>query len=146
MSGNGRQRQFVDTNIFLYAYDNSDPVKQKKAAALIKSLWDNRCGCISIQVLQELYVNLTGKIPYPISSIEAKQIIMDLKSWMHHVPDSKSLEKAIDIECRFGLSFWDAMILCSAQQMQCSILWTEDLNAGQNYDGVLVKDPFSCRC
>jgi predicted nucleic acid-binding protein len=142
MSDKWQQRQFVDTNIFLYAYDISDPAKRKKAADLIKSLWGNKCGCISIQVLQELYVNLTRKIPHPMSSIEAKQIIVDLKSWKHHVPDSISLEKAIDMESKFRLSFWDAMILCSAHQMQCSILWTEDLNAGQNYDGVLVKNPF----
>lgn len=142
MSDNGKLWQFVDTNIFLYAYDISDPTKQKQAAELIKKLWDSRCGCISIQVLQELYVNLTRKIPHPMNPDEAKQIIIDLKSWKHHVPEYKSLEKAIDIESTFRLSFWDAMILSSAQQMQCSILWTEDFNTGQNYDGIVVKNPF----
>jgi len=142
MNAEEKKLQFVDTNVFLYAYDVSDPVKQEKAAALVKDMWNKKKGCVSIQVLQELYVNLTKKIPQPISRAEAAQIIKDLGQWKCHSPDLASLEQTIDLENRFQVSFWDAMIINSAQQMQCAVLWTEDLNAGQDYEGVLVKNPF----
>jgi len=135
--------QFVDTNIFLYAYDVSDPAKQKEAKALIRRLWDSRLGRVSIQVLQELYVNLTRKVNPPLEGLKAKQIISDLGHWKHHVPDVASLQKAADLEHCYKLSFWDAMIICSAQEMQCSIIWTEDLNDGQKFNGTVVKNPFN---
>ncbi len=136
------QRQFVDTNIILYAYDCSDPVKHSKARALLHNLWDTGLGSVSVQVLQELYVNLTHKIPNFLSSIEARQIILDLGRWRYHAPGLDGLLKAIDIQQRYQLSFWDAMVVCSAQSLQCSILWTEDLNPGQDYDGVRALNPF----
>ena len=77
MSDNQHQRQFVDTNIFLNAYDSSEPVKKKTAEKLISALWQSRQGVISIQVIQELYVNLTRKLPKPVSAELAAQIITE---------------------------------------------------------------------
>ena len=143
MSGNDHQRQFVDTNIFLYAYDLSEPVKRKKAQQLISSLWHSRQGVISIQVLQELYVNLTRKIPKPINPELATQIITDLGQWILHQPTLSDLKRAIELEKSHSLSFWDAMIVSSALQMGCKLLWTEDLNSGQYMEGLVIRNPFS---
>jgi predicted nucleic acid-binding protein len=67
--------QFVDTNMLVYAYDNQDAQKQQQAKALLRQLWREQSGCISIQVLQEFYVTTTRKLTKPLSSVEASQII-----------------------------------------------------------------------
>lgn len=143
MSGNDNQRQFVDTNIFLYAYDLSEPVKRKKAQKLISSLWHSRQGVISIQVLHELYVNLTRKIQKPINAEHAAQIITDLGQWILHEPTPVDLKRAVELEKLHRLSFWDAMIVSSARQMGCKLLWTEDLNSGQSIEDLVIRNPFS---
>lgn len=136
------QRQFVDTNIFLYAYDLSEPVKKKQAELLVSTLWQSKHGAISIQVLQELYVNLTRKLPKRISSELAVQIITGLGQWHLHKPTLPDLQRAIELEKAFSISFWDAMIVSSALQMGCKVLWTEDLNSGQYINDLVIRNPF----
>jgi len=136
-----RSYEFVDTNIFLYAYDLSDAGKRQKAQALISHLWETGRGCISIQVLQELYVNLTLKIPRPLTPQVATQIISDLGQWRLHIPELSSLIEAVNIQQRHQVSFWEAMIICSAKELDCITLWTEDLNPGQRYEGIDVVNP-----
>ena len=136
-----RSYEFVDTNIFLYAYDLSDAGKRQKAQALIAHLWETGRGCISIQVLQELYVNLTLKIPRPLTPQVATQIISDLGQWRLHIPERSSLIEAVNIQQRHQVSFWEAMIICSAKELDCITLWTEDLNPGQRYEGIDVVNP-----
>jgi predicted nucleic acid-binding protein len=113
MSGD---RMFVDTNILLYAYDDSAGTKRDQARALLEELWESREGCLSVQVLQEFFVNATRKIAKPLS--------------------------AIGIHQRAGISFWDSMIVRSAAEMGCNVLYSEDLNTGQDYSGVRVENPF----
>ncbi|MEW6541006.1 MAG: PIN domain-containing protein [Bacillota bacterium] len=134
--------QFVDTNILIYAYDVSSTEKHRRASALVSELWDSGRGCLSIQVLQEFYVNLTQKIPHPLTRLETVRIIDDLGRWRLHKPGLKSVIDAIDIQQRNKISFWDAMIICSAKEMGCKNIWTEDLNANQLYDGIEARNPF----
>ncbi len=136
------QKEFVDTNIFLYAYDSATPEKGRKAKRLISALWDSGQGVISIQVLQELYVNMTRKLPNPISPELATQIITDLGQWHLHRPKLEDLQRAIELEKINSISFWDAMIVSSAQQMGCKVLWTEDLNSGQYIGDLVIRNPF----
>jgi len=75
MSGN---RQFVDTNVLVYAYDVTAGDKHSRARALVNELWDTREGCLSVQVLQEFFVTTTRKIPRPLEAPAAAQIIDDL--------------------------------------------------------------------
>ncbi len=72
MSGN---RQFVDTNILVYAHDVTAGDKHSRARALVEELWDTRQGCLSVQVLQEFFVTTTRKIPKPLEAPAAAQII-----------------------------------------------------------------------
>ena len=137
-----KRRQFVDTNILVYAHDASAGEKHIKAKKLITDLWNSREGCLSIQVLQELYVTLTKKVAYPLKPEIAADIINHLGQWVIHTPDVDNILKAIDIQQQFNLSFWDAMIVCSAKSTNCDILWSEDLNTGQIYEGVKVINPF----
>lgn len=134
--------QFVDTNVLVYAYDNQDAQKQQKAKTLLHQLWREHSGCISIQVLQEFYVTTTRKLAHPLSIIEASQIISDLGLWRIHQPQVEDILSAIQIQQRYQLSFWDSMIVRSAIQLGCSIIWTEDLNAGQLIEGCKIQTPF----
>jgi predicted nucleic acid-binding protein len=139
MSGN---RKFVDTNVLVYAHDVTAGDKRDRARALLEELWDTREGCLSVQVLQEFFVTTTRKIPKPLDASAAGQIINDLGRWHVHAPAAPDVLAAIDIHRRTGASFWDAMILRSAQELACPILYSEDLNPGQAYAGVRVSNPF----
>jgi predicted nucleic acid-binding protein len=138
MSGN---RRFVDTNILVYAHDDSAGVKRDQARSLVEQLWESRDGCLSVQVLQEFFVCVTRKIAKPLDAETAKEIVADLSRWHVHVPASHDVLGAIGIHQRTGISFWDAMIVRSAAQMGCDVLYSEDLNTGQEYSGVLAENP-----
>ena len=101
-----------------------------------------RHGCLSVQVLQEFFVTTTWKLPRPLEAPAAAQIVDDLAHWHVHSPAVADVRAAIDIHQRTGASFWDAMILRSAQELGCQILYSEDLDAGQEYEGVEVRNPF----
>lgn len=136
------RRQFVDTNVLVYAHDTSAGIKHEKARDLILSLWDSRQGCISLQVLQEFYVTIVQKVAKPAALETAARIIADLGQWILHVPDVEDVLEAIEIQQRNELSFWDSLIICSAKKLGCDVIWTEDLNTGQRYEGIVVLNPF----
>ena len=138
-----RARQFLDTNVLVYAHDTSAGVKHEKAKALVGRLWETRDGCLSVQVLQEFYVTVTRKVTKPIDSAEAAQIISDLATWRIHEPGAQDVLGAVEIHRRYGISFWDAMIIQSASRLGCNLVWSEDLNPGQIYDQVTVRTPFA---
>jgi predicted nucleic acid-binding protein len=139
MSGD---RRFVDTNILLYAHDVSAGAKRDRARALLEELWESREGCLSVQVLQEFFVNATRKIARPLSAETAKEIIADMSRWHVHVPAADDVLGAVGIHQRAGISFWDSMIVRSAAEMGCKVIYSEDLNPGQDYSGVRLENPF----
>ena len=100
--------QFVDTNIFVYAHDLSAGRKQEIAKDLMIQCWEEKTGCLSIQVMQELYVTLTQKIKQPLDRGEAQHLIADLSHWTVHTPGSKDVLDAIDLQGEYSLSFWEA--------------------------------------
>jgi len=134
--------QFVDTNVLIYAHDLSAGEKHRRAQELMRHLWQSQDGCLSIQVLQEFYVNVTQKVARPLPRDTASQIIADLSAWQVHVPHVNDVLDAIRLQGRYGISFWDAMIVASAIRLGCQRIWSEDLNPGQTYDQVTVVNPF----
>ena len=133
---------FVDTNIFVYAHDISAGSKRKQAQTIVRDLWESGRGCLSVQVVQEFYVTITRKVLRPLSSQQALNIINDLSVWRIHAPNVTDVQRAIAIQTKYGVSFWEAMILQSAVHLGCNRVWSEDLNSGQTYNGVLVENPF----
>ncbi|HTX84218.1 MAG TPA: PIN domain-containing protein [Streptosporangiaceae bacterium] len=121
-------RQFVDTNVLVYARDLTAGDKHDRARALLEGLWDSREGCLSIQVLQEFFVTTTHTIPKPLEASSAARIIADLARWHVHAPDTRDVLAAIEIHQQTGASFWHAMILRSAEELGCQLLHSEDLN------------------
>ena len=74
----------------------------------------------------------------------ALQIVECLSSWRVHVPAAEDVLQAIKVHQRYGISFWDAMIICSASALGCRVIWSEDLSAGQHCGVVKVVNPVSC--
>ena len=91
---------------------------------------------ISVQVLQELYVNLVRK---GVSQSEARETIIDYRAW--HVVDNDQtlLVEGIDLQGRWQSSFWDALILAAARRARAGVIWSEDFNITQDYDGIVDK-------
>ena len=134
--------EFVDSNVLVYLHDRSAGSKQLKARELVDDLWASRGGCVSIQVLQEFFVNITQKVPRPLPREKARRLVAVFGAWRTHRPALDDLLAAIDLQRRHRVSFWDALILRSAGALGCQVLWSEDLSHGQVYDGVRVMNPF----
>lgn len=131
---------FVDTNVFLYALDRSEPQKQDAARAWRAILWKSRLGRTSFQVLQEFYANVAYK--WPEARNEARAEVRDLLSWRPVAVNQAILEHGWKLQDRYSLSFWDSLIVAAANSLACRYLLTEDLQADQNLDGVTVISPF----
>lgn len=136
------QREFVDSNVLVYAHDVTAGKKREIAKELLERLWIDARGCLSIQTLQEFVVNATRKVPKPITVERAQEVVRALSDWTVHSPEPHDVVAALDRQVRYKISFWDAMILESAARLGCSLLWSEDLSSGQVYHGVEVRDPF----
>ena len=134
-------RGFVDTNILMYAHDSAAGAKHERAKALIERLWQERSAAISTQVLQELAVNLRRKVAVPLTTKAVQEIVADYLTWQVVVNDGTAVREALDFEERYGISFWDALIVQAANTAGASILYTEDLSDGQHYGSVRVENP-----
>jgi predicted nucleic acid-binding protein len=132
---------FVDTNILVYAHDAAAGEKHSRAKALVSQIWNDRCGVLSTQVLQEFYVNIRKKAAAPVSTAEAKQWLTDYLNWEIVVNDGNAVIEAIDLEERYQVSFWDALILHAANSAGASVVYSEDLNRGQQYADLVVQNP-----
>lgn len=135
-------KAFVDSNVLVYGHDRGAGEKHRIAVGLLKRLWTDRSGVLSTQVLQEAWVNLRRKAEHPVSREEAVRLIEDYGRWQVVVNTTESVVEAIRLEDRFGISFWDALIVQSAQAAGVERLYTEDLNSGQLYGPVEVVNPF----
>ena len=133
---------FVDTNVLVYRRDSTERVKQPRAKLWIDMLWTRRAGRVSSQVLQEYYQTVTRKLSPGLARAEARDEIRDLLAWRPVSTSPELLERAFHVEDRFGLSFWDSLIVAAAQQASCRFLLTEDLQDGQDFDGTVVVNPF----
>jgi len=131
---------FVDTNVLIYALDEADLEKQRAARAWRTELWKSGRGRISYQVLEEFYAKVTQK--WPGARQHARAEVRDLLAWQPVAVDAGILERAWRIQDRYQLSFWDALIVAAAKSATCRYLLTEDLQAEQDLDGVLVINPF----
>ncbi len=131
---------FVDTNILVYAHDADAGERHQDALSKVTRLWGRAVlPSISIQVLQELYVNLIKrKVDGPV----AAEVVINYLEWDVVDNDRPLLQEGMRLSMKFKLSFWDALIVAAARKAKAKEIWTEDLNAGQDYEGVVVVNPF----
>lgn len=136
-------REFVDANVLVYAFDASAGRKKAAAEQLLAKLWQAGRGCLSVQVLQEFFVTVTGKVAEPISVDEVADRIREFSAWKVFAPGADDVLRAIALHKQAKVSFWDAMVVHAAAELGCDVLWTEDLNDGQMIRGVRIRDPFA---
>lgn len=131
---------FVDTNVFVYRFDTTEPEKQQRCEQWLDLLWECRAGRTSRQVQHELYVTLTRKLDMPRA--EARRVAGALEAWKPQSPDAVDIEAAWRAEDRWSLSWWDALIVAAARRSGAAKLLTEDLQHGTDLDGMAVVNPF----
>lgn len=137
-------RTFVDTNVLIYAHDRDAGKKHETAKDVLRELWSEREGVLSMQVLQEFYVNVTRKIASPLPKATARAIVESYRSWCVQTTVDE-MATAFRIEDEAQLSFWDALVVASATKSGAVRLVSEGLNAGQTILGVRVENPFAAR-
>ncbi len=133
---------FVDTNILLYSRDASEPKKQAVAAERLDELWENRSGRVSLQVLNEYFVNVTRKLAPGLPPEEAWDDIEALSAWDPLPLDMPVLTRAYAVQRRYGLSWWHSLIVAGAEATGCTTILSEDLGDESSYFGITVENPF----
>jgi predicted nucleic acid-binding protein len=133
-------KTFFDTNIFLYAQSSADLQKQARAQELVDRYSDLNQLVLSTQVVQEFYSVGSRKLALPRQQL--KRAAGTLLAFPLVLLGPSHIVKAFEIEERYQVSFWDALILAAAESGGAEVLYTEDLNHGQQYGPVLVLDPF----
>jgi predicted nucleic acid-binding protein len=135
-------RTFVDTNVLIYAHDVDAKTKHEVAKGVLRELWSQRTGVLSMQVLQEFYVNVTRKIAVPLSKVAARLVVNSYSIWcMETTPAEISSAFRIEDESRIG--FWDALIVASALKSGAVRILSENLNAEQMIAGIRIENPFA---
>jgi len=135
---------FVDTNVLVYAYDRSEPERQRQATQVLNRLAVGGAGVISTQVLAEFFVAVTRKIAAPLSIDEGYDRVKNyLRSWT-----VLTLTGMIVLEAARGVrdhqfNFWDAQVWATARLNQISVVFSEDLSAGDVIEGIRFVNPFA---
>ena len=135
-------RTFVDTNVLIYAHDLDAGVKHQIAKAALLELWSRRTGGLSVQVLQEFYVNVTKKIPSPLSKNAARLVVGGYAGWCMETTAAE-ISAAFRLEDESQITFWAALIVSCAAKSGATKLVSEDLSAGQRISGILIENPFA---
>jgi predicted nucleic acid-binding protein len=133
-------RSFFDTNVLIYADDKAAPAKQRRALELVAEHRRAGTGVVSLQVLQEYFVTVTRKLK--VDARIARRKVELLAEFDVATPEIADILAAIDLHRLHGMSFWDALVLRSAQQSGCSVLLTEDMRDAREMDGVRIVNPF----
>ena len=134
---------FLDTNILVYAYDEYDQQKQKKAQNLLTEGMESERFVLSVQVLSEFFNVVTRRIRQPMSPDEAQKIILMVSILPIQDIDFHMVNRAIDTHKMYHISYWDSLIIGAAERAECKMILSEDMNDGQTYHDILVRDPFN---
>ncbi|MBZ5661947.1 MAG: PIN domain-containing protein [Acidobacteriia bacterium] len=135
-------KTFIDSDVLIYAHDNDAGEKQQIARGILRELWSERTGVLSVQVLQEFYVNVTRKIAIPLPKNLARLVVTSYSLWCAETTPAE-IAAAFRIEDESQIGFWDALIVSSAEKSGATRILSEDLNAGQRITGILVENPFA---
>jgi predicted nucleic acid-binding protein len=135
-------KTFVDTNILIYAHDVDAKTKHEVAKSVLRELWSQRAGVVSLQVLQEFYVNVTRKIASPLPKEAARLVVSSYSIWCMETTPAE-VAAAFRIEDESCIGFWDALIVASAAKAGTIRILSEDLNAQQVIAGIRVENPFA---
>ena len=136
-------RYFLDTNIFVYSFDRGSTAKAQRAAQLIRDALTTRKGVISYQVVQEFFNVALRRFSQPMQAADAEQYLSTVFRPLLGVHSSQALyAEALHLHAQSGLSWYDSLIVSAAIQARCDLLFTEDLQHGQRFGGLQVRNPF----
>lgn len=136
-------RFFLDTNIFVCSFDQSAPAKARKAAQLIRDTLTTRKGIVSYQVVQEFFNVALRRFSQPMQAADAAQYLNAVFRPLLAVHSSQALyAEALFLHAQSGISWFDSLIVSAAIQAQCEILFSEDLQHGQRFGSLQVRNPF----
>jgi predicted nucleic acid-binding protein len=133
---------FVDTNVVLYSIDDQELEKQAMARQWMSWCWTQRSGRISSQVLNEFYHKATTKFKAQLSVLESRRVVTRLRQWQPPHLDTYTVDGAWALQDRFHISYWDALIVSSAQQQGCNYLLSEDMQHDLQVDQLRIINPF----
>ena len=136
------EKTFVDTSVLIYAHDVDAKAKHDIAKSVLRELWSERTGVLSMQVLQEFYVNVTRKIAKPVPKDQARLIVNSYAMWCVETTPAE-IAAAFRIEDESRIGFWDALIVASAAKAGTARILSEDLNPRQRIAGIRVENPFA---
>jgi predicted nucleic acid-binding protein len=139
-----KDKYFLDTNIFVYTFDFSSPIKQQRAQDFVRAALADNLGIISYQVVQEFLNVATRKslasMTMPDIKIYLNEVLLPLCEFY---PNSGFYEFSLDIKEQTKFSFYDSMIIAAAIKMGCKTLYSEDLSHNQSIMGLNIKNPFA---
>jgi predicted nucleic acid-binding protein len=136
-------RFFLDTNIFVYSFDQSATAKAQKAVHLIREALTTQKGVISYQVVQEFFNAALRRFSQPMQTADAEQYLRTVFQPLLGVHSSQALcAEALHLCGQSGLSWYDSLIVSAAIQARCDLLYTEDLQHGQRFGSLQVSNPF----
>jgi len=136
-------RFFLDTNIFVYSFDRSSPAKARRAEQLIREALTTQKGVISYQVVQEFFNVALRRFSQPMQAADAEQYLSTVFRPLLGVHSSQALyAEALHLHAQSGLSWYDSLIVSAAIQARCDLLFTEDLQHGQRFGTLQVRNPF----
>ncbi len=141
MNGDNLPDDFIDSNIFVYMFDEAAPDKRRRANALVRQSLTDKSGCISFQVVQETINAVVRKL-----EITGEQVLQLLEEtliplWQIY-PSPELYLRALDLRERYGFSFYDSLIIAAALEAGCTRLYTEDMQHGQQIQGLAIENPF----
>jgi len=136
-------RFFLDTNIFVYSFDQTAPAKARKAAQLIRKALTTQKGVISYQVVQEFFNVALRRFSQPMRTADAEQYLSTVFRPLLGVHSSPALyAEALHLHAQSGSSWYDSLVVVSAIQARCDLLYTEDLQHGQRFGTLRIENPF----
>jgi predicted nucleic acid-binding protein len=135
--------EFIDTNVFVYLFDETNDHKRITAEQLVRTALETRHARISHQVVQETLNVVTRKLPSPMTAEDAQRFLEQVLVPLWQIMPSPALyRRGLDLQSRYGFSFYDALIVASALEAGCTRLYSEDMQHGQHIEGLIIENPF----
>ena len=134
---------FIDSNVFVYLFDETDERKREIADGIVKSALQDHSASISFQVVQEILNAVTRKLPTPMTAEDAGRFLEQVLGPLWRIYPSLALyRRALGVQARYRYSFYDSLIVAAALEAGCTRLYSEDLQAGQEINGLTIENPF----
>lgn len=135
--------EFIDTNVFIYLFDETNDRKRNIADRIVKTALETRTARISHQVVQETLNVVTRKLPSPMTAENAQRFLVQVLAPLWQImPNIALYRRGLDVQARYGFSFYDSLIIAAALESGCTRLYSEDLQHGQQIEGLTIENPF----